>query len=443
VNLSALPELLLAWVKSQGTALLQGSRVEQLGNLKVGGEYPAKVLDLLPGGRHLVQVAGQKFDMGLPQGTRSGDSLRLTFTNAGPRPTFLLQQGAATPVRSVQISHAAQQIDALLRLAQPTPSPAPPGGGNPVPGAQATGPGNPSVNPQTTPQTGGSPVAIAARLAPAVSVPKPLPVASATRAAATSPMPRVAQAPPSNPGVVRPIVANVLVLQAQGMQATSAPMAVASANTALQGQAVDALRAAMAATTTLRPTVLADPAAPDARLIPMRLAQAVRESGLFYEAHLARWVRGGYPFEALRNEPQARLGRAGPPTTGLAELRGMPEEAARLAGHQLHMLEGAPFQWQGLAWPGQGMEWRVWENPDRAGGDPGVDAAAWETELRLVLPRLGEVHALLRLRGRELSLDLKVGADVARGMRTALPALHQDLEEAGLHAVRLSVEGAA
>jgi hypothetical protein len=37
------------------------------------------------------------------------------------------------------------------------------------------------------------------------------------------------------------------------------------------------------------------------------LEQTVNESGLFYESHLAEWLSGGYPADALANEPQTRL----------------------------------------------------------------------------------------------------------------------------------------
>lgn len=37
------------------------------------------------------------------------------------------------------------------------------------------------------------------------------------------------------------------------------------------------------------------------------LASTVAETGLFYESHLAQWLSGGYPAEALLKEPQARL----------------------------------------------------------------------------------------------------------------------------------------
>ncbi|MDK0999956.1 flagellar hook-length control protein FliK, partial [Burkholderia contaminans] len=43
------------------------------------------------------------------------------------------------------------------------------------------------------------------------------------------------------------------------------------------------------------------------------LAQAVSESGLFYESHLAQWLAGQRPLAALMREPQARLAAAPAP----------------------------------------------------------------------------------------------------------------------------------
>ena len=244
----------------------------------------------------------------------------------------------------------------------------------------------------------------------------------------------------------RPIVANVVMLQSYASTTpTAAPTAVASANTALLGQAVDSLRAAVPASTTLRPTVLADPASPSPNLLPTRLAQTLRESGLFYEAHLARWTKGAYPFEAILNEPQARLGRAAMPMPGVAELGGMSEEAARMAGRQLHILEGGPFLWQGFAWPGQWMDWLVEERPEGQGdGQGGEEANPWTTELRLTLPRMGSVHAQLSLRGHDVSLRMQVAEPAtAQRLTEALPELQRGLESSGLRPVSLAVAGEA
>lgn len=58
------------------------------------------------------------------------------------------------------------------------------------------------------------------------------------------------------------------------------------------------------------------PAPPQSPAEVQRLATAlqdsVQRSGLFYESHLARWVRGQYPLESLRAEPHNLVARATP-----------------------------------------------------------------------------------------------------------------------------------
>ncbi|WP_342703099.1 flagellar hook-length control protein FliK [Burkholderia arboris] len=51
-------------------------------------------------------------------------------------------------------------------------------------------------------------------------------------------------------------------------------------------------------------------APPPVMALRAALAQAVSESGLFYESHLAQWLAGQRPLAALMREPQARLAAA-------------------------------------------------------------------------------------------------------------------------------------
>jgi hypothetical protein len=126
----------------------------------------------------------------------------------------------------------------------------------------------------------------------------------------------------------------------------------------------------------------------------------------------------------------------------VAELGGMPDEVARLAGKQLHLLEGAPFLWQGLAWPGQWMEWLVEERHGEGGeGESTDDAAQWVTELRLDLPRMGGIHAHIGLKGDRLDMRLTTPDEAVRQeMLTALPMLAKGMEAAGLLPTSLSVD---
>lgn len=433
MSISALPELLFSWVKNQSAELLKG-QTPQTSPFTAGTNYEGKVLDLLPSGRQLVQVGDQKLDMALPGGARPGDSVRLTFVSGGVRPTFLLDASAAQPARQVELSSTAQQVNTLMRM---TPAPAQSVTQLPPPATTMTAPlaGQAAVqgaSPNSAAVSGAAAPPLAPVTAPAVSdLAKALPQAAAT-----------AQSLPLGAAAARTIVANVVMLQNHVAALPGTPAAVASANTALLGQPVDAVRAASSSRTTLAPTVVAETAPPSASLLPEKLTQTLRQSGLFYESHLASWTRGGYSFEALLKEPQARLGHTENRQLSLPGLPDMPEEVAQIAGRQLHMLEGAPLLWQGYAWPGQWMDWMVRERQDwHEGGHEGEAADQWESELRLILPRMGTVVAQLSLRGQGIRLNLRAADPAtAQTLASALPELRQGFEAAGLEILALKVE---
>ena len=416
MNFSALPELMLAWAKTQATALLQSDKAPAP-NFQPGQQYEGKVVDNLVNGRQLVKVGVQLLDMNLPAKTQPGDTVRLTYLNAGPRPTFLLNQASVSPAQQVQISNAAQQVNVLLRMAQspvssPTGVSAAPASGQPVAArAVTTSLELPqSVDPEATPST-NSPVGVTSSSA-------------------------------SNPASARPLVANVVLLQNYSSAVLPTTTALTGLNTGLLSQAVDGLRAAIPASTTLSANTLVELPSAGRHLLPVRLSQTVSESGMFYESHLAKWSTGSLSLEAIQREPQARLGQEVQVATTAPELGGMPEEAARLASRQLQMLEGAPFIWQGQAWPGQSMDWLVREENGSEGGDGGEQAfgSDWVTELNLILPRMGTVHAQLGLAGDQLRLRLQAADETTRdSLLAALPLLTKGFEASGLKPVEMQV----
>lgn len=447
MNLSALPELLLTWVKNQGTALLQGDK-PQAATFQTGQQYDAKVVDHLTSGRHLVKVGAQLLDMNLPSRMQVGESVKLTYlNNAGPRPTFLLNQAAVSPAQQVQISNTAQQVNTLLRLAQTpvgnstatAPAPATPAAATALAPASvaATLAGTPAATSSARlsmplPQAAAQPAAQSA----AQSVAQPTTQATRSPVAVSPAALPLFTAPPG-----RPIAANVLMLQSFSAAVQPMTTALTGPNTGLLGQAVDAPRASIPASTTLSANTLVEMPANSRHMLPVRLSQTVSESGLFYEAHLAKWSRGAMSLETLQREPQARLAQESQVGLRLADLGGMPEEAARMAGRQLQMLEGAPFLWQGQAWPGQTMQWLVREESgDGKQGENGEAGSEWVTELNLSLPHLGQVQAQLGLAGEKLRLRLLVGDETTRQrMQSALPLLVKGFELNGLHAFELNV----
>ncbi|CAN0624111.1 Flagellar hook-length control protein-like protein [Burkholderia multivorans] len=84
--------------------------------------------------------------------------------------------------------------------------------------------------------------------------------------------------------------------------ATSQTTADAAGSTMPQDASSTAAQAAQHA----QATQAAQPSGPVAAL-RAALAQAVNDSGLFYESHLAQWLAGQRPTAALEREPQARL----------------------------------------------------------------------------------------------------------------------------------------
>lgn len=410
MNLDSLPGLLLAWLKTQGSQLLQTQAgTGKSGELpfRPGESYQGRVMENLANGRSLVKVADQVLDMALPRPTGVGASVRLTYLNAAPRPTFLLDQGPVQATQAVRLSGAAQQVNALIRLAGTPP---------------------PAQNPSSA--------------VPAAAAPVSAPAAAAS---AMSGAGQVGKAQPATTGVLvqRPVVVNASLLQAPRAGAgatpttmstvvTTQPTAVPNAGT------VEGLRAAIASGTALTTQVIWDQPGQASHVLPLRLRQVLRESGLFYESHQARWVRGETGLEALEREPQARLARLEVPASSSPELKGMPEETARLAGRQLMMLEGQPFVWQGQAWPGQSMEWLVEEGePD---GRQEADGPAWRTVLRLLLPRLGELEAELHLTPKGLRVTLHAGEEAhVREIQAALPDLTRRLEEAQLNPTAINL----
>lgn len=452
MNIGALPELILSWFKSQGADQLQAGKDLALNQLKPGTQYEGKVLDSLPNGRNLVQVGNQAMDMALPQQARAGDVVRLTFLNAAPRPTFILNSSPVANAQPVNVSSAAQQINALVRYVPVTASAS-------VPRASATV----SVSAQAVVQTAASMPTVAAsqpgqatvaQVAVARLAPGQVPSASAATGpapAAQTLSPQAAAASPSGVQVAaasqsgaqaaamsgRPIVANPAVLLALA-PVTSGPISAlpgpAIPAMTLAGEAVDGMRAALGSQSSLVTAqgVVAEKTAMS-YVLPMRLQQTVKESGLFYESHLGKWVRGEMALENIQREPQARLLQAPGPRLDLPDLEGMPEQAARLASRQLHMLEGGPFLWQGQVWPGQVAEWQVQER-ERERAEDEAAGQKWHSQLRLSLPRLGEIAAELDVGALGLRIRLRPGApETLAEINAAMPELVQRLRAAELN----------
>ena len=297
-----------------------------------------------------------------------------------------------------------------------------------------------------------------------------------------------------------------------------------------------------------------------ADLVPV-LKQAITQSGMFYEAHQARWVAGQLPTEALRQEPQARFSPAPLPVTvngvldpkisgasaslpaeqtsqilqstllsnkgagsaeNLVQLRlnsaynnlgsggdleielppasnsasspqqfdaidkskistlptattsinvtenakpeastptvqtlqrteqtanntqpgnPIPRDLTPIVQQQLDGLANQNFAWQGQVWPGQQMQWEIGENSANPRGENG-EAVQWQTRLKLSLPMLGGIDAILQLRP-DGEIGIKISADsedTTTRLRNSMNELREQFESAGLNLTQLSMQ---
>lgn len=205
----------------------------------------------------------------------------------------------------------------------------------------------------------------------------------------------------------------------------------------------------------------------DPAMLEQALSRGLKESGLFYESHLARWFSGEYPLEGLLKEPQGRLSGGQPPVVQQELLsKNMTPEALEAAikgragmasaadvgsdprtlpiiKEQLATLQTGQVLFQGELFPGQPMEWRVKEREgDESGNQSGQEKGdiPWETTLALTLPKLGAITASIILEGGMVSAQLDaVSADASVLLEEGIADLHGQLLAAGLEPGKLTV----
>lgn len=201
------------------------------------------------------------------------------------------------------------------------------------------------------------------------------------------------------------------------------------------------------------------------------LKQALTQSGMFYEAHQARWLAGEFSTDALKQEPQGKTPVTMHPAANSAESQNkaaagllalpadnatlnvtaqaaasaegrIPQELLLLVRQQLDGLASNNFAWQGQIWPGQEMWWGI-----GAEGHSPSEAAigkTWQSRLKLDLPSLGNVDARIQLQADgQIRLSVNTETDTTQTqLRDKLSLLTQQFDIAGLRlsAVRIQHE---
>lgn len=202
-----------------------------------------------------------------------------------------------------------------------------------------------------------------------------------------------------------------------------------------------------------------------ANLAPI-LKDALTSSGVFYEAHQARWVAGDLSTEALRQEPQGKVFTSPaintPPAgeignvhetiqtnqTNQAQIartetgNPIPRELTPIVQQQLDALATQNYAWQGQIWSGQKLWWEITENPEDARSQDGDTMARWQTRLKLSLPALGGIDAVLHLKpGGDIAVTLTVDSEASETrLRGDTDFLRSQLETAGLKLTKLVIQ---
>lgn len=232
-------------------------------------------------------------------------------------------------------------------------------------------------------------------------------------------------------------------------QATLSPAARAIASALTQAYAAPGAAAPGAPVVIHGKTPLAGPGGPQPEAFAKQLQNALGESGLFYESHVAEWAAGQRPLQDLQREPQMLRAQAhaqqSPSEAAARALAGPDLSAAQMINQQLHTQEQGKVQWHGEAWPGQPMQWEV-QREDNEGRSRGngreahEEAPVWRSGVKFRFPLLGKVAASVTMVGDQVHVTVQSDSDgTADTLRAWASVLQGALDAAGAPLASLSI----
>lgn len=445
----------------------------------VGQPLKGEVLSKYDDGSYLVRVAGNSARMLLPGGAQVGAEVPLTLVSVTPRPTFQVGTGAQAQTAQLYTESGLPPGDNAETAPQgrlPSQdtsalSGRQPGAGNPA-ANQANAAGN-AANAATNAANAAANAATGAAQARAGLGAQPGADGSGTgqapaQSAAQSLAQSAAQAAGQAAAQLRPqSLAATLLGRAPLTPSDQLPDLGRDAPAATLSPAARTIASALAAAynapgvpaTINGKTPLISAGVPDADQLAHSLKNALGESGLFYESHVAEWAEGRRPLQELMREPQNQRAHAAQPQAGgpqtsetlaRAALAGPDLSAAQMINQQLHAHEQQRVLWNGQAWPGQPLQWEV--QRDQREGSPQEQAdgrepePVWRSGMRFRLPLLGKISAAVTLVGEQVHIQVQTGGDdSAATLRAWAGQLQQAMEAAGspLASLTIAPEGAA
>ena len=170
--------------------------------------------------------------------------------------------------------------------------------------------------------------------------------------------------------------------------------------------------------------------APDAAQLAVRLEQAISQSGLFYESHLAEWVEGKRSLSELMHEPQTA--RAPVPPTD--------PNTAQFINLQLSSQEQSRLAWQGQLAAGQPLEWNIEKDQHGQRDGDAPENPVWRSKMTFRLPLLGEIAASVVMSGENFQIEIQTDSHtIGSALRAQAGTLSNAMEAAGTPLSALSI----
>ena len=373
----------------------------RLPELVPGQRFLATLQRTLPDGSFRAVVAGQQMTLALDGSAKAGDTLELEVTQLTPRTVFARVVGgeaATTAGASAQpaLSQTGRLISFLLT-------------GQPVPSAASLAGNRPLLD---APPTAGSQLVPVLRQALGQS--------------------GLFYESHQVQWVLGKLDTAALLREPQG-QAGGANTAGGGAGASAGGAAAAAAGGAAASGPGATAAAAAGPATATAGQAAGTTAETASRAT---EATASRSAADTEANRSASTTARAALDETAAPRPGA-----IPERLMPVVHQQLDALATQQYVWQGQAWPGQRFEWWI-EDPQHEGEQAGEEAEnAWNTTLRLTLPRLGGVEARLHL--TPAGVALRLVADDTATLQTldgGAAALASALEAANLKLTGLVIE---
>lgn len=136
-----------------------------------------------------------------------------------------------------------------------------------------------------------------------------------------------------------------------------------------------------------------------------KLQQALTQSGLFYESHLAEWLAGKRSLDQLHQEPQLKFSDTDKNFGNY-----------HMVQQQLMALETGAVVWKGEIWPGQLVEWVVIEQEKEDGQEVEKDSSNWISRINISLPYLGQIMITFRINQLGTSIHIETEQDITNNL---------------------------